>query len=123
MHYFDRPVIIAMPGVRMMQPPFHQIVQMRAVGQRFVATARPVLVFCIVTAIVAAVRAVCGIAAADFQNVFLNLISIARRMVQVAIMEVVHVPIVLNGDVTAARAVFVIVIGVRGRMVRVHGGN
>ena len=41
-------------------------------------------------------------------------------MVQVAIMKVVHVPIVLNGGVAAARAVFVIVVGVLGRMVRVH---
>lgn len=59
----------------------------------------------------------------DFQNVFLNLSSIARRVVQVAIMEVVHVPIVLNGGVAAARAVFVIVVGMRGRMVRLHDGN
>ena len=87
------------------------------------ATARPVLVFCLVTAIVAAVRAVCWITGADFQNVFLNLTSIARRMVQVAIMEVVHVPIVLNGGVAAARTVFVIVVGVRCRMVSVHRGN
>lgn len=87
------------------------------------AAARPVLVLCLVTVVVAAVRAVCGIAGADFQNVFLNLSSIARRVVQVAIMEVVHVPIVLNGGVAAARAVFVIVVGMRGRMVRLHDGN
>ena len=30
MHYFDRPVIIAMLGVRMMQLPLNQIVQMFA---------------------------------------------------------------------------------------------
>ena len=112
-----------MPGVRMMQLPFHQKVQMLAVGHRFMAAARPVLVLCLVTAVVVAARAVCGIAAADFQNVFLDLISIARRVVQVAIMEVVDVTIMLNGGVAAARAVFVIVVGMRGRMVRLHDGN
>ena len=96
---------------------------MLAVGHRLVPAVRPVLVLCLVTAVVVAARAVCGIAAADFQNVFLDLISIARRVVQVAIMEVVHVPIVLNGGVAAARAVFVIVVGVRGRKVRLHDGN
>ena len=93
---------------------------MLAVGHRLVAAVRPVLVLCPVTAIVVAVRAIGGIAGADFQGVFLNLICIARGMVQVAIMKVVHVPIVLNGGVAAARAVFVIVVGVLGRMVRVH---
>ena len=109
--------------VRMMQSSFHQIIDVVAVRDRLVAAIRAVLVAGGMTALVFAVRAVGGIAGTDFQCVFLDHIALAGRMMEMAVVQKVHVPVVLDGSVAAVGTVFVVVVVVSSRVGRVHEVN
>ena len=113
-------MIVTVPLVRMMQASFHQVVGVVAVRHRLVAAVRAVLVAGLVAAVVLAVRAVGGVAGADFQAVFLDHVALAGRVVQVAVVQVVHVAAVPDGGVTAVGPVFMVVVVVGGGMFGVH---
>ena len=115
-------MIIAMSLVRMVQPPVHQIVGVVTVRHRLVAAVRTVLVVGLVPAVVLAVRAVGGITGANLQAVFFYHVAFAGRMVQVAVVQVVHMVAVLDGSVAAVGTVFVIMVVMGSKWLLTHDG-
>jgi hypothetical protein len=71
------------------------------------------LVVASVTAAVVAGRAIGRIGGADAQAMLLN--SLGPHVVQMPIVQIVDVPVMLDGGVTAIRSVLVIVLGVMRR--------
>ena len=109
--------------VRVVQASFHQIVGVVAVRHRLVAAVRAVPVPGLVAALVFAVRAGVRVAGADLQRVFFDHVVLTGRMVQVAVVQVVHMVAMLEGGVTAVGPMFVVVVVVGGRVGRVHGSS
>jgi hypothetical protein len=98
-------MIVTMPGVHMMQAAIDQIIDMIAVRDRFMATARAVHVGAGLR-----LHAAIGIAGRNANHMLINMFAV--HMMQMAIMQIIHVAIMLDRDVAAARAVLVIMIGV-----------
>jgi hypothetical protein len=110
----DRAVVVAMIAVRMMQPPVHQIVDVIAVGNRFMTAAGTVGMAC--AAYVR--RALHRIASADGERVLVDVI--AMHVVQVPVMQVIDVTVVTNCRVSAVRTMPMTVIGVMGQVTCGH---
>jgi hypothetical protein len=102
----DRAVIVTVPVVDMMQPPVHEVIHMVAVRNGLMSAARAVDV----RARRGVWRTAIGVRAADGNAVFV--VVVAVRRVQVAIVEVVHVIIVLNACMPAGGVMGVGVVGV-----------
>ena len=79
---------------------------MIAVWHRFVTAVGTMLVAGVVATLVLAVCAGVGVADADPNRVFFDHIPFAGRMVRVAVVQVVHMPIVFDGRVAAIGTVF-----------------
>lgn len=92
--------------------PIHEVVDVVAVRHWFMPASRAVYVMGIVSLAGMAGRATGGIGVADFHNVFFNL-TVRADVVQVTIVQVVHMVAVLNSGMFAARSVLVVVIGVQ----------
>lgn len=92
-----------MAAMRVMEMPANQIVDMIAVRNSFVAAARAVLVSGIVPRTGVIGRAGRGIGRAHFDGVLIDMI--AMRLMQVAVVQVVHMIAVLDGHMAAARPV------------------
>jgi hypothetical protein len=92
-------------AVRVVQMAFHQIVGVVAVRHRLMAAAGAVAVALRVAAAVVVRCALGGVGRADRQGVFLDLPG--RHVMEVAVVEVIHVAVVLDGRVAAAGAVLV----------------
>jgi hypothetical protein len=101
--HFDGPVVVAVVAVWVMEVTADQVVDVLAVGDRLVAAVRSVLVF----GAVVAGRAVGGIGLADRQYVALD--AARAVMVQLTLVEMIHVIVVADGGMTAAWAVLVVV--------------
>lgn len=99
-----------MVAVRVVQVAIDQVVDVIAMGHRFVAAARAVDVATLMAAAAMVGRAGYWVLLVHRQGVFFN--TMAGRVVQVAVVEIVDVIAVLDGGVAAARAVVMIVIGV-----------
>jgi hypothetical protein len=109
-HHLKRPVVVAMVAVRMMQASINEIINVIAVRNGCVATVGamnvlPVMAF-------RAQRAFVGIDVTHRDDVFVHVV--AMRMMQMAVMKIIHVPGVHDGDVPAIFAVDVRMIGVSG---------
>lgn len=94
-----------MIAMRMVQAAFHQVVDMVAVGDRFMAAIRAVPVVGRMPLDNLPGRASRGIPDADLQHVLVYMIPMGRM--QMAVMEVIGMIVVLDGRVTAALAVYV----------------
>jgi hypothetical protein len=105
--HFDGPVVVAVVAVWVMEVTADQVVDVLAVGDRLVAAVRSVLVFALVFGAVVAGRAVGGIGLADRQYVALD--AARAVMVQLTLVEMIHVIVVADGGMTAAWAVLVVV--------------
>lgn len=101
------PVVVAVVAVGVVQVTIHQIVDVVAVRDRLVATPLAVDVVCVVAAAVMVGRAGGRVAVRDLDDVLIDVVTMG--MVQVPIMQVVGVPIVLDGLMAASRAVDVVV--------------
>lgn len=99
-----------MIAVRVMQVSVHEVIDVIAVGDSFVTTTGTMPVGLIVTSTGVGRRAVRGIRRRHLQPVLHHFA--AGLMVQVAIMEVIHVVAVSDGGVAAAGTVLMVVIGV-----------
>ena len=96
-----RPMVVAMFVMRMMQSAIHQIIHvvavwndgMTAVGAMDVL---PVVAF-------RAKRAFVRVDVADGNGVFIHMVAV--RMMQMTVVEIIHVPVVHDGDVSAIFAV------------------
>jgi hypothetical protein len=104
---FDGPVVVAVVAVWVVKVTADQVVDVLAVRDRLVAAVRSVLVFVLVFGAVMAGRAVGGVGLADRQCVALD--AALAVVVQLAVVEVIHVIVVADGGVTAAWAVLVVV--------------
>lgn len=100
---FERPVIVAVIAVRVMQVAIDEIVHVIAVRYGFVSAARAVYVGCVVAAALVVRCACVGIARRHVDHVFVDMV--AMRMVQVPIVQVVDVIAVPYTGVPAVRAV------------------
>lgn len=107
-------MVVAVARVRVVQVTRDEVVGVVAVRDGFVAAAGAVSVSLVVRSAGVAGGAGRGVRAADGDGVLVGVV--AMHVVQVPIVEVVGVPVVLDGNVSAARAV-----GVRMLVVRLMG--
>jgi len=106
--HLKRPVVVAVSVMRMMQSAINQIIHVVAVRNGGVAAVGivdvlPVMAFC-------AQRAFVRVGVADGNGVFIHVVAV--RMVQMAVVEIIHVPAMHDGDVSTAGTVDVGMIGV-----------
>jgi hypothetical protein len=101
--YFHRAVVVAVVAVRVVQLPVHQVVHVIAVRHRFVPAAWAVLMAMVMPGVsrVAAVR----IGRAHLEDMLVNVPAV--RVVQMSIVQVVHMVTVLHCSVAAVVSVIV----------------
>jgi hypothetical protein len=104
-HQLNRAVIVAVAGVRVMQVAIDQIIRMLAVRHWLVTAVCAVGVVLRVSVARVSRRATFGVRGVDGQPVFVR-VGAVRRM-QVAIVEIVSVAFVNDGDVATGRPVHV----------------
>ena len=107
--HWQRPVVVAVSVMRMMQSAIHQIIHVVAVRNGGVAAVGAVNMLPVVA--FGSQRAFVRIDIADRNDVFIHVIAV--WMVQMAVMEIIHVPFVHDGDVPAILAVDVGMVRVR----------
>lgn len=95
----ERAVVVAVAVVRMVEMPVHQVVGVIAVGHGLVTAARAVLVTGLVRAAVVIGRTALGIRFVDRDRVLVHVVSMG--MMQVAVVQVVHMIAVLDGHMAA----------------------
>ena len=98
-------MIIAVIAVWMMQVAVDEVIDVVAVRDRRMSTAFAMHVRRVVCPTLVRRRAAVRVGRRNSQGVFLD--NFALLVMQVAIVEIVGVPIVLNGDVATTRAVLV----------------
>lgn len=103
-----------MSAVRMMEPALHEVIRVIAVRDGFVTAARTVDVFCVMRA--ASRLTAIGIGGVHRQRVLVVMTLV--RVVQVAVVQVIDVPVVLDRRVAAAGPVLMIVMFVGVVLVR-----
>jgi exodeoxyribonuclease V alpha subunit len=109
---FYRAVVIAVTAVRVVQMPVHQVVDVIAVRDRLMAAARTVLVVTGMAAAVMGRSALGRVGCGDAQAMLLN--PLGAHVVQVAVVQVVDVPVVPDGGMAAIGSVLVIMLGMMG---------
>jgi len=107
-----RSVIVAVVAVRMVKMPIYKIVDVIAVRHRLVSTTRAMYVIRIVSLASMCRRAAGRVGVANLQGVLFDL-AVRADVMEVTIVQVVHVVAVLQAGVFAVRAVLVVVIGVQ----------
>ena len=100
-------VIVAVVAVRMMQVAVHEIIDVIAVRDRFVAATGAVDMRGVVAGAGRGVAV--GIRGADFDDVLIDMPRV--RMMQMPVVQVIDVPVVLHRSVAAVGAVLVVVVG------------
>ena len=106
------PVVVAMVAMRMMQASVNQIVNMVAVRNGGMAAIGTVNMFRRVFLGGEARRAFVGIRGTDGNRVLVHMVAV--RVMQMAVVQIIHMAFVFDGGVSAAGAVDVRMIGVRG---------
>ena len=111
-------MVVAVIAMRMMKPAVDQVIDMIAMWDRFVA-ASPLMHMLGIMPLVPEFRRAAGwILCAHLDDMFLD--DVACLMVQMAVVEIVDVVAMFDGDVTAFRAVLVRMVGVNAMAVRSH---
>ena len=108
-NHLKRPVIVAVSVVWMMQSAINQIINVIAVWNGCMAAVGAMNVLLVVA--FGAERAFVGIRSADRDGVLVHVVAV--RMMQMAVVKIIHVPIVHDGDVSAIFAMDMRMIGVR----------
>jgi hypothetical protein len=108
LHHLKRPVVITMIAVRVVQASINEIINMITVRNGCMAAVGavnvlPVVAFCAKCAFI-------WIRSADRDDVFVHMV--AMRMMKMAVVKIIHMPLVHDGDVAAIFAVNVRMIGV-----------
>ncbi|MEJ1118153.1 hypothetical protein V9K92_06705 [Phyllobacterium sp. CCNWLW109] len=111
-------MIIAMIAMWMMQMPIHEIINMIPVGYGLVAAARTMHMVSIVARAMMFRCAAIRISSAYLKHVLINMV--AMRVMQMAIVKVVHMIAVTNGGVAAIRFMLVIMIVVMRKSAVAH---
>lgn len=107
-------MVITMVTVRVMQVTIDQIIDVITVRYRFVTASGTVHVARVVAAAVVLGGASDGIGLGDFDRVLFDF-SVFQDVMQVAVVQVIHVVAVLDTGVFAIWAVLVVVMGVQIR--------
>lgn len=114
------PVVVAVIGMRVVEPAVDQVVEVLPVGDRLVPAARPVGVSGLVPTGRRSGASV-GVGICDLYDVLVDVVAVG--MVEMAVVEVVQVAFVLDRGVAAACPVDVAVVRVRGVFVVAHGAE
>ena len=93
-------MIVAVPGVRVVQMSLDEVVRMIAVRNRVVSATRTVHVLSIVPSALVRRSAASRIFRPDFDSVLINVI--AMHVVHVSVVQIVGVTVVADGHVTTA---------------------
>ena len=105
-------MIVAMIAVRMVKMPVDKIVDVVAVRNRFVSASRTMHMAGVMSLAYVAWRTAGGVGVTDLQSVLFDL-TVGADVMQVAVVEIVHVVAVLYARVFAVRSVLVVVVGVQ----------
>jgi hypothetical protein len=100
----QRPVVVAMITVRMMQPSIHEVINMVTMRHRFVPAGRAMLVRAARLR-----RALDGVGGADVDRMLVDMILV--HVMEMAIVQIVHMTIMANRRVAAVRAMLMGVVG------------
>ena len=98
-------MIVAMIAVRMMQTTLDKIVGVLAMRHGWMTAVRAVNVPGLMALVPVRRRAMVRVSGADLDHVLID--AVAARAVQMAVMEIVDMVSVLDGDVSAARSMMV----------------
>ena len=105
-----------MVAMRMMQPAFNKIVHMISVRDGLVPATRSVDVLGRIT--FCALGAAVGMRVIHFDHMFVNMISV--NMMEMSIMQIIHVTLMFDGNMPAIRSMLVRVIRVLGAIVHIN---
>lgn len=83
-HHFDRPVVVTVPVMRVMQMPINQIANVVTMGNRRVTTARPVDMIRVMTSACMTIGTSIWVLTGDFDFMLIHMISVG--VVQMSIM-------------------------------------
>ncbi|WP_446479919.1 hypothetical protein [Bradyrhizobium cenepequi] len=111
-------MIVAMIAVGMVQMPGDEIIDMVAMRDRFVAAARAMDVSSIMSGAAMVGRATIRVRVAHLNPMFVHMIGV--RVVKMAIVQIIHVVAVPDGNVAALGSMHVVVVGM---MRKVAGGH
>lgn len=111
-------MIVAVPVVRVVQVIVHEVIHVIAVRNRLMATSGTMLVSSVVARAGMLGRALSRIVATHLERVLDDLGTLL--MVQMAVVQEIHMASVTDGSVAAIGAVLVVVIGVL--LMMSHGG-
>ncbi len=117
----DGAVIIAVPVVRVMQMPTHQVVDVAAVRDWLMPAVGAVHVRGVVLVTVVLGCAVGRVLRPDLKGVLVYVVAV--RMVQMSVVQVVDVALVPQGDMAAPGAVLMFVAGMDLVLGIVHGAD
>jgi hypothetical protein len=106
-HHFDGSVVVAVVAVRVMQVAINEVVNVVAVWHSLVPAAGSVHMVCIVFGLVAWSTHV-RILLAHLDDMLIDVVAV--RVMQMAIVQVVHMAIVSNGGMPAARTVLMVMV-------------
>jgi len=118
LHHLDRPVIVAMVAVRVMQVAVDQVIDMVAVGHRFMAAAGAVAVGLVVAVALVFRGAAIRVFGADFQHMLVHVIAVG--MVQMTVVQVINVILMADGHMAALRPVLMGMAFVNRVVVGIH---
>ena len=107
-HHLKRPVVVAMAVVRMMQVSINEIINMITMRNGCMAAVGAMNVLLVVA--FRAKRAFVGICGTDRDDVFVHVV--AMRMMQMAVVKIIQMPVMHDGDMPAIFAVDMRMIGV-----------
>jgi len=111
-------MVVAMVAMRMMEASIHQVVHMAAMRDGGVAAIGAMNMLRCAFGGGKAGSALVRIGGTDGNRVFIHMVPV--RMMQMAVMKIIHMPFVLDGGVSASRAVHVRMIGVSGTRFFAH---
>lgn len=118
LHDLHRTVVIAVTAMWMVQMTGDEIVDMVAVWNRFVAATRSMNVGAIMPGAAMLWRATIRVLVAHLKSMFVHMVRM--RMMKMAIVEIVHMVAVADGNVAAFRPMRMIVVGVMRKIAGSH---
>ncbi len=119
--YGDGAVIVAVPVVRVMQMPTHQIVDVAAVRDRLMPAVRAVHVRGVVLAAVMPGCTVGRVLRPDLKCVLVYVVAVG--MVQMPVVKVVDMALMLHGGMPAPRTMLMLVAGMDVVLGIIHGAH
>ena len=115
---FEGPVIVAMAAVRVVQMAIDEIIRVVAMRNRLMAAAGTVDMICGMAAALVVRGATVRICGGDFDHMLIDMVPV--DMVEMAVVQIVNMPGMMDGDMAAIAAVLVAVVGMVGKCAGGH---